>query len=268
MKKRVLSNYIFPYSLYTNKADYEEEAKSLTSGTQLPAMKEGTRYGKNAKIAILHDEKGDIVLRIFRGSLNFSREKLTDYKLIVDDIEHQHSYALLIAYNEETDKYYVAYDQIEYHIKHGHYLNIDFAFSNDGTEPMKSCYDDFQPFSELSIMGYKVGKKGLPDSTRHMLIRHILEKKIMYCYELVEFLQTLIMLREEQYEKDFSKSIRDWKNDLQYIYEECLDLIEEEHKREVKIQKYDFHQEIHRINGINSKDYCRIYFSGPINTKG
>ena len=52
-----------------------------------------------------------------------------------------------------------------------------------------------------------------------MIIRHVLANRIMDGYEVVEFLQSFIALRKNQNQKDFSKSIEDWKNDLDFVYE-------------------------------------------------
>lgn len=219
MKKHVLSNYNFPYSLYTNGDVIKKEAKNLKPNEHLPAMKDGPRYGKNKHLKIVYDKEAKILLRVFRGMLNVSHRQLTDCKLIVDDIEHQNEYALLVAYDRLYDLYYIAYDQIEYHVKRGHYLNIKYRISAQGSEYLQGSFDDFLPFSELSILGYKVGYHGLSEEKRHMIIRHVLENRIMDGYEVIEFLQSFIALRKNQNQKDFSKSIEDWKNDLDFVYE-------------------------------------------------
>ena len=259
MIKHTRTGYNFPYSLYTNGYAISDETCDVQN-TKQPAMKDGPRYGTNINLETVHDEEGDIRLRVYRGALNIKHSKLIDCKIIVTDLEHADSYALLAAYDELAKVYYVAYDQIEYHAKHGHFLNISFYFCNQGTQNMESCYDGFQPFSELSLLGYKTGKKGLSDEIRHKIIRHVLEKRIMKCHQVVTFIQTLIALREGQCKKDFSKSIRDWKNDLQFVYEKCVDLIEEEHKLEVLSQQYG-PRTIHKITGISEQDYFNIYIA-------
>lgn len=173
------------------------------------------RYGINKDVLILDKSNTVPALNVFKGFLNLSKKNTIDYKMTVKDIKTGRKYNILVAFNTQTQKYYISDVQLKFLHKQRLYPNAIITTCNDGSIPLSTL--EFQEFSKLSLYGYSVGKNGLTSNDRKEILKHILDNKIMKAYEIVEHLQGLIHFREERTDKDFSKAINDWKEDIYYV---------------------------------------------------
>lgn len=154
-------------------------------------------------------------LYVYKGYLTIDKKHLTDYYMLVDDIEHKNKLRVVVAYNSENKHYYISTAQIERLHKQSLFPNIIMKTTNEGSEPM---YDNnFRKYSELTLYGYKVGKSGLPASKRHRILTHIIDKKILRRFEIISLLNGNIALREKRTDRNFSEAISDWKEDIEFV---------------------------------------------------
>lgn len=154
-------------------------------------------------------------LYVYKGYLTINKEHLIDYYLIVDDIEHKNKMRIVVAHDTETSRYYVSATQIARLHKQSLFPDIIVKTTNLGSEPMYG--ENFRQYSELALYGYKVGKTGLPASKRHRILSHIIDNKILRKYEIISLLNGNITLREERTDRNFSKAIKDWKEDIEFV---------------------------------------------------
>ena len=173
------------------------------------------------------DTKNKIVhLYIFRGYLTLSRERLRDYNLIVYDIIHNFSYEIFVTYDFISGKIYMSYEQYLYYRKYR--LNAKFTMTNTGTQ-LIDVYDSFSSVSELALYGYSVGYTSyLTENDRHKILAYLIDNNIMKPYSIISHLQGQIRLKEKIEYKDYSRAIREWKNDIRFVdnYSKKSDKIE------------------------------------------
>lgn len=165
------------------------------------------------KKTITPDDIPDIY--VYRGYLTVPKQNLIDYYMMVNDVSHTNRYRIIVAYNTVNHRYYMAVKQLEKLHKNHCFPEIVIHESNEGSEPL--YVGDFRQASELGLYGYKVGKTGLPKKRRQEILKYVIDKEILYRYEIVSLLNGNITLREYRSDRDFSKAISDWEEDIDFV---------------------------------------------------
>lgn len=175
-------------------------------------------YGYNSNVTTLHSNESPSKVYVFGGRLNLPKQQVRDYYITVSDIMDQlKKHYILAAYYEKLNKYYVSYTQIQQCIKMGCHLKLKLYIDNTaGTETLED-FSGFNPYSLLSLYGYKVGINGLSTFQRQTILTYIIEHDILSKWEIIEKLQSNISLRENRTDKDFGKAIENWKNDIMFV---------------------------------------------------
>ena len=152
---------------------------------------------------------------VYRGYLNINTSDLEDCYLIINDVVHKSKVRIIVAYNKKNQHYYMSVNQLERLHKQGIFPSVIIRESNEGSEPL--YIGEFRQNSELSLYGYKVGVSGLSTLKRHDILKYIINNNILYRYQIISILTGHIALREYRTDKDFSKAIRDWEEDIKFI---------------------------------------------------
>lgn len=152
---------------------------------------------------------------VYRGYLTVPKQNLIDYYMFVNDVSHTNRYKIIVAYNKVNRRYYMGIKQLEKLHKNNCFPEIVIHESTEGSEPL--YVGDFRQASELGMYGYKVGKSGLPKKRRHEILKYVIDEKILRRYEIVSLLNGNITLREYRSDRDFSKAISDWEEDIDFV---------------------------------------------------
>lgn len=104
---------------------------------------------------------------------------------------------------------------LKYYMKKNYHPNVIFRYAGSSTCTRTLSSIDMSEMSILKMYGYTVGKSGLSMQSRHALLEHILDNKIMKGHDIISLLQFNISMRE--HESRFSQAITDWKNDIGFV---------------------------------------------------
>ena len=172
------------------------------------------RYGTNKQLMRkdLSNEVPEVY--IFSGYLYITKERLIDYRLTVGDIIGKMNHDIIVAMDTTNGTYYMSEAQLRHHIKRGIYPNIKIVLNH---VHYQSFAGEFRQNSELSLLGYHVGKNGLSEVKRHAILQHIVDNHIMSKWEVISLLQSFITFRQYSYGKDFSQSIQEWEEDIDFL---------------------------------------------------
>ncbi len=208
--KDVFKNSIFYYPTENVKKTNTSTKKSNYN------LYKDEKHGSNKLITTLSDG-GIKELYVFNGFLQLNPAQTIDYEMTIKSLHTNRTCTILVAYNKITKKYYISETQVKYWHGKNFFPQITLTMCNDGSIPMIT--NGFQEFSKLALYGYKVGNHGLKETQRHIILKYIIDNKVMRGYEIIKHLQGLIFLRNEQCNKDFSTAIEDWENDIIFIEE-------------------------------------------------
>lgn len=174
------------------------------------------QYGSSGRTHTLRIEDEILPVRVFKGFLTLPYEEVEDYFFIVSPIGEKNQFMIHCAYY--NGRFYISYTQVQYHISRGRMLPLKLSFSNVGSEPM-DWDGDFNDYSIMKLYGYAVGAKGLKTTHRHTIISFLIDQGIMHSYDIVSHLQGQITLKSEIPNKDYSRSIRDWRDDIMFTHD-------------------------------------------------
>lgn len=158
-----LSRIIDPLCKYKGRTDLNQTNLKTQQHKQKGFV---LNYKPDTEIIDCSDKIVDV--HLYGGELIFSDDTVVvDKILIVVDILHKNkTYKILVAYNEKNRQYYLDLTQFEYHKKQCHILKINLLICYECSDPV-SAFDDFNPYSKLSLYGYKVGRtSNLTDEKR------------------------------------------------------------------------------------------------------
>ena len=156
------------------------------------------------------------IIFIYGGSLKIKKNKLKDFRLIVNDlIEPHETYPLYVICNTNSGYYYMGVRVLKHYMKKHYHPNVIFRYLgfSECTEPVSHI--DMSDISILKMYGYTVGKNGLSKEQRHRLLEYILDNKIMKGHDIINLLQFNIAMREAQ--SRYDKALCDWQTDIEFV---------------------------------------------------
>jgi len=95
------------------------------------------------------------------------------------------------------------------------FIDAILKYSGVGSVPVYE--GEFRQYSELGLYGYKVGASGVDRKKRHEILDYIIEKKILSRNKIISLLNGNISLRKGRSDRDFTKAIHDWEEDIEYV---------------------------------------------------
>lgn len=149
---------------------------------------------------------------IYNGFINgFVRNNpVYDYGANVKIIGSDKIVRIVVTYCPEQNKYYIPYQLVKEFIEKQISLSLTMKHVDDFSS-------SFKEFSTLSLYGYTVKQDGISESKRRDILRFIIENKIMSAGEIISHLNGLIELRSNRIDRDFSKAIRRWSDDIDFV---------------------------------------------------
>ena len=159
--------------------------------------------------------EGTPTIYVYRGYLMIEDDLLIDYYMIVNDMQHRKKAKVVVAHNIRNQHYYMSIQQLENLHKKGFFPDVHIQSSIMGSLPLYE--GTFHQYSKLKIYGYRVGNYGLPRNVRHEILAYIIDKQILKRYKIISLLNGNIKLREEREDKDYSKAIVDWQEDIRFV---------------------------------------------------
>lgn len=163
---------------------------------------------------------GTPTIYVYRGYLMIEDDLLIDYYMIVNDIQHRQKTKVIVAHNIKNKHYYMSVKQLENLHKKGFFPDAHIMSSNMGSEPLYTGM--FRQYSQLKIYGYRVGNYGLPKNIRQEILAYIIDKQILQRYKIISLLNGNIKLREEREDRNYSKAIADWEEDIKFVNDYVL----------------------------------------------
>lgn len=185
-KPKNKTNYRNPYSSFMYIPTYDSTTKTTIHKNRSynPSLSE--RYGNNKTISTLNRDEAPVLLYVFKGFLNLSKQHTIDYYLVVNSINTSKEYKIIVAYNQQTNRYYISDTQLKWLNKKNIYPDIILKTCNEGSVPLITV--GFSECSILALYGYSAGKNGLKAQDRRKILRYVLDNKILSAYEVIEHL--------------------------------------------------------------------------------
>lgn len=156
------------------------------------------------------------IIKVYRGDLTIP---YVECLISIPDLILKEQCELLTMRHLKTHQFYIAAELIKGYIKDGYRPDAIFQYASftECSNPLDNTFE-MNPLSMLKIYGYTVGKSnGLPSIQRHMIIDFIIKNHILSIYDVINYLQSFITLREGRTNADYSAAINDWREDINYI---------------------------------------------------
>ena len=146
---------------------------------------------------------------------------LADYLLTILNIFTNTYFDMYVTGYLSGDRYYISDTEYKKYLSKGFSpkANIKYINRTGG----RGDFENFSEYSILALYGYRVGRtNGISVEKRHAIIDFVIASEKETARNVISSLQNNINLRKDSY-KDYSYSISNWENDIDYIHKHMKD---------------------------------------------
>lgn len=126
-------------------------------------------------------------------------------------------FEVLLHFCEDCKKHFDFYESFKKQLSiHG--IKLEKMIANTYDEYMNELHfsvNGLNQHSKLNLVGYSVGRSGLPVNKRHILLKTLIEKNYMSAADIKHHLSFLIRYNGKS--SNMENAIRDWQEDIQFI---------------------------------------------------